>query len=255
MKKNKPSRAISAKVSSEDLYGIHPVTEALRAGLRSCKALFLSDTENPRFSELVRLAMEKGIVPQACSMEQLTSMVSGAVHQGVVLRVSPFRFRDPDVLIRGDSPLVIVADGMEDPRNLGAIARTALCLGATGIVIPKDRAAGPTPAAVKASAGALEHLPLCQVVNITRFLEEGKKKGFWVAGLDGKGQPLPSAGLNGPLILVVGGEDRGVRPLVQKHCDVMVSIPQTGPVGSLNASVAAALAIYEIRRSSLVGFR
>ncbi|WP_246052096.1 23S rRNA (guanosine(2251)-2'-O)-methyltransferase RlmB [Desulfobotulus mexicanus] len=238
------------KATHEDLFGIHPVTEALRANRRSFHTLYLSDPENTRFSEIISLAALCGLSPTGCTPAQLTAMVPGGVHQGVVLKASPFVFRDmasfSDTI---HPPLVVVADGVEDPGNLGAIARTALCLGASGLVIPKDRSAGPTPAAIKASAGALEHLPLLQVVNISRFLEESKEKGFWVAGLDADGTPLHQARLDGPMVLVVGGEDRGVRPLVRRHCDIMVAIPQSGPVSSLNASVAAALAIYEIRRN------
>jgi 23S rRNA (guanosine2251-2'-O)-methyltransferase len=252
MKKTRRSQGAPVKSGKhEDLFGIHPVTEALRANVRTFYSLYLTDPENPRFAEILELAQMRGLSPEICTTEQITSMTAGAVHQGVLLRASFFVFREWDTLLVGDPPLIIVADGVEDPRNLGAIARTALCLGASGLVIPKDRAAGPTPAAVKASAGALEHLPLCEVVNIARFLEEMKKEGFWVAGLDATGLPLTTARLDGPLVLVIGGEDRGVRPLVQKHCDIMVSIPQSGPVGSLNASVAAALAIYEIRRNHL----
>lgn len=254
MKKARRSQGAPVKSSKhEDLFGIHPVTEALRANVRTFYTLYLTDPENARFTEILELAQMRGLSPEVCTLEQMHSMTAGAVHQGVLLRASFFVFRELEALLTGNPPLVVVADGIEDPRNLGAIARTALCLGASGLVIPKDRSAGPTPAAVKASAGALEHLPLCEVVNIARFLEEMKKEGFWVAGLDASGVSLTTARLDGPLVLVVGGEDRGVRPLVQKHCDVMVSIPQGGPVGSLNASVAAALAMYEIRRSHLTG--
>lgn len=244
----------SSSGNSEDLYGLHPVAEALRAGKRKFFSLLLTDPENLRFREILELAGQRGLSVKRASAEQMNSQTQGAVHQGALLSCSPFVFEEFNGLGEGENPLLLVTDGIEDPGNLGAIARTALCLGVSGLVIPKDRAAAPTPAAIKASAGALEHLPVFQVVNISRTLETLKEEGFWIAGLDAEGDSIVSFSMDGPLALVVGGEGRGIRPLVRKNCDVMLSIPQKGPVTSLNASVAAALAIYEIQRTRLGHF-
>ena len=238
----------------ELLFGIHPVTEALRAGRRTFGELALTDREDPRFAEIVALATSRGLKMLTRTTEQLTTMARGGVHQGVILRASEFPYAGLDDVLAGPDSLVVVADTVEDPRNLGAIARTALCLGATGLIIPKDRAATPTASAIKTSAGALEHLPVCRVTNIARTLEVLKKEGLWVVGLDAAGDRIFDARLDGPVALVIGGEDKGVRPLVQKACDHVVAIPQEGPVNSLNASVAASLALYEILRCrSLAG--
>lgn len=235
----------------ENLYGLHPVTEALKAGRRTFYSLFLSDPENQRFREILELAGQYSLSVKKGTTEQLDSMTRAAVHQGVVLSCSPFVFRELDFVWKAENSLLLVADGIEDPGNLGAIARTALCLGVSGLILPKDRSALPTPAAVKASAGALEHLPLFQVVNIARTLDTLKEEGFWIAGLDAEGSSIASLSMEGPFALVVGGEGRGIRPLVRKSCDMVLSIPQKGPVTSLNASVAAAIAIYEVQRKRL----
>lgn len=240
--------------SGEYLYGLHPVAEALRVGRRKIEALFLQDPGNPRFREIAELALLASVPVKSMPVEQLNSLTKGAVHQGAVLFCSPFVFTEFGFGWKKESPLLLVADGIEDPGNLGAMARTALCLGVSGLILPKDRSALPTPAAVKASAGALEHLPVFQVVNVSRTLETLRKEGFWIAGLDAAGEPMVSFSMEGPLVLVVGGEGRGIRPLVRKHCDVMLSIPQQGPVTSLNASVAAALAMYEIQRTRSASF-
>jgi 23S rRNA (guanosine2251-2'-O)-methyltransferase len=149
-----------------------------------------------------------------------------------------------------------VLDGIVDPHNLGAIVRSALCAGVAAVLIPKDRCAGPTPAVSKISAGALEHIRLVQVTNLVRSLAILKSHGRWVAGLDRRA-PLSifSADMRLPLALVIGGEERGLRTLVRKTCDLMVSIPQSGGIDSLNASAAAAVALYEIRRQRGVDSR
>lgn len=235
----------------ELLFGLHPVQEALRAGRRKLRELQLTDPDHPRFAEIVAAAEKAHVPVRRRTQEQLTSLTAGAVHQGVILRCSPFPYVDLDGVLEGPLPLVVVADTVEDPRNLGAIARTALCLGATGLIIPKDRAATPTAAAIKTSAGALEHLPVAMVTNIARTIGELKAAGLWVVGLDAGGDAIFEANLSGPVALVIGGEDKGIRPLVRKGCDAIVAIPQSGPVNSLNASVAASMALYEIRRTRL----
>ena len=146
-------------------------------------------------------------------------------------------------------PFVLILDQIVDPQNLGALTRTAHCAGVHGIVIPKDRSAPPSAAVSKASAGALEHICLARVANLVGTIKVLKKAGLWIAGADRGGHhDLFVVDLKGPLALVIGGEEKGLRPLVKKQCDLMVAIPQTGPIGSLNASVAAAVIMYEIFR-------
>ena len=147
------------------------------------------------------------------------------------------------------SCLVMLLDSVKDPNNLGAIIRSAHCVGADGLVIPKDRAAGPTPAVSKASAGALEHTRLCRVTNLATTIKWLKKRGVWVAGLAMQAsQSVFEMDLKGPLALVVGGEEKGLRPLIRQHCDFLVSIPMQGRVDSLNASAAATVVLYEAYR-------
>jgi 23S rRNA (guanosine2251-2'-O)-methyltransferase len=144
---------------------------------------------------------------------------------------------------------LILLDGIVDPRNLGALMRTAICAGAEAIIIPKDRSAGPSAIVSKASAGALEHLNLVRVTNIPNTIKALKEIGYWITGLDmAADHSLFSCDLSGPVALVIGGEEKGIRPLVRKQCDYLVSIPQAGPVDSLNASVAGAVVMYEIFR-------
>jgi 23S rRNA (guanosine2251-2'-O)-methyltransferase len=146
-------------------------------------------------------------------------------------------------------PFFLVIDSVADPHNLGALIRSALAVGVHGVITPKDRSAPPTVAVSKASAGALEHVPLARVTNLSRCLEELKTSGIWIFGLDAAAdRNLYETDLRGPAALVVGGEEKGIRPLVKRHCDVRVAIPQRGPLDSLNASVAGAVAMYEIMR-------
>jgi 23S rRNA (guanosine2251-2'-O)-methyltransferase len=149
----------------------------------------------------------------------------------------------------GRPPLVVLLDGVEDPHNLGAVVRSAHALGAHGVVLPRDRAAGVTPAAAKASAGAVEHVAIVRVTNLVRALEELKEAGLWAVGAVPEGErDIASVDLRGPTALVLGGEGQGIRPLVQRTCDHLVRIPMLGRVGSLNASAAAAIALYEAVR-------
>jgi 23S rRNA (guanosine2251-2'-O)-methyltransferase len=146
-------------------------------------------------------------------------------------------------------PFFLLLDQIVDPHNLGAIIRTALCAGIDGVIIPKDRSAFPTPAVSRISAGALEHVRVAQVNNLARFIKTLKDQHVWIVGLDqNAGHSIYAADLTGATGLVVGGEEKGIRPLVKKKCDLLISIPQSGPLGSLNASVAGAIAIYELYR-------
>ncbi len=189
--------------------------------------------------------------------EQLAQIAVTAAHQGIAARVGPLPFADFSELLKpGESDsqelFLLLLDSVADPQNLGALIRTALCGGVSGIIIPKDRSASPSPAVSRASAGAMEHARICQVVNLVTAIKDLKKIGVWVIGLDHTGdRSLYDMDMTGPTALVVGGEDTGIRPLVRSHCDFVCHIPQTGPVNSLNASVAGGVAVYEGFRQRL----
>jgi 23S rRNA (guanosine2251-2'-O)-methyltransferase len=241
------------------LYGIHPVQEMLRAGRRRCTTLWIArHQDQPRMAELRDLAAARGIPIQTISADRLEKNCQSDSHQGVAAAVSPFPLTELGaVLTKAPTaataaphpPLVLALDSISDPQNLGAILRTAQCAGCEAVVLPKDRSVRPTAAVSKASAGALEHTRLIQVTNLANTLDMFKKGGFWVAGTDAaNGKPLFNIDLTGPLVLVIGSEAKGMRPLVRQRCDFLVTIPQVGPIGSLNASAAAAVVLYEALR-------
>jgi 23S rRNA (guanosine2251-2'-O)-methyltransferase len=184
----------------------------------------------------------------------LTKMCASSHHQGIALEVEPFCYADLDDLLAslalsGKPGFFLVLDGILDPHNLGALIRSAACAGVGGVVIPRDRACGVTAAAEKASAGAVETVPVVQVVNIAKTLETMKKAGYWIYGLAlDAADSVFDTKFSGSIALVVGGEGDGIRPLVSKQCDLFISIPQYGGVGSLNASVAGGIAMFEVAR-------
>lgn len=242
-------------MKTEILYGFHAVKEALSAGRRELLELYVDrgHTDSTRLKALLNMAEARGVAVRTLGAAQLALMAGCAAHQAVALRASPYPLVDlarvMDAVESLASAPVLVLDCIMDPHNLGAIVRSALCAGAAAVLIPKDRSAPPTPAVSKISAGALEHIRLAQVTNLARSLGLLKSSGRWVAGLDRQASlTVFRADLTMPLALVVGGEARGMRALVRKACDLMVSIPQSGPIDSLNASAATAVALYEIRR-------
>jgi 23S rRNA (guanosine2251-2'-O)-methyltransferase len=246
---------IAAPVKTEILYGFHAVREALSAGRRDPVELYI-DREHVASSRLqgIRESAEaRGVAIRRLTAAQLAALAGTATPPVVALRASPYPLEElagiADAVAGTGSDPVLVLDGIVDPHNLGAIVRSALCAGVAAVVIPKDRSAPPTPAVSKISAGALEHIRLVQVTNLVRTLEHLKSCGRWVAGLDRlASRSVFEADLTMPLALVIGGEARGMRTLVRKTCDLMVSIPQSGAIDSLNAAAAAAVALYEIRR-------
>jgi len=238
------------------VYGVNPVRELLRAGGEGVHELWLaSGAERERaFGELARRASELGAKVRNAPRQKLDRLAGTDRHQGVVALVSEYRYRDLEELLAlagaaGEPPLLVVLDGIEDPQNLGAIIRSAHALGAHGVVIPRDRAAGVTPAATKASAGAVEHCPVARVTNVAQALEILKERGIWTVATDAQAtEDLADLDLTTPTALVIGSEGRGVRPLVRRTCDLAVRIPMKGRVGSLNASASAAIALYEVVR-------
>jgi 23S rRNA (guanosine2251-2'-O)-methyltransferase len=228
----------------ETIYGVRPVIEALRGGRRKVLEV-LDATGNAQVTQAAKAA---GIPVQTVSQQRVAELAAAAVHQGIVARVGPYPYVELEDLLSTPVPLVVVLDGVTDPHNLGAVLRVADAAGASGVVIPKDRAAGVTAAAVKASAGASEHVPVARVTNLRRAVDQMQRAGLWVYAAEVGATPYGDLDLTGPAGLVLGSEGRGVRRLVREGCDGAISIPMLGAVGSLNVSVAAALLLYEARR-------
>jgi 23S rRNA (guanosine2251-2'-O)-methyltransferase len=236
----------------EMVAGRNSVVESLRAGIPAM-ALYVAGRaqEDERVAEAVHLAAEAGIAVLEAGPSELDRLTGGAIHQGVALRVRPYEYAHPEDLTAAEGPnppLIVALDGVTDPRNLGAIVRSAAAFGATGVVVPARRSAGVTAGAWKASAGALVRLPVAQAVNLTRAIESYKKAGFFVAGLDAEGTTdLREMSIaDGPMVLVVGSEGRGLSRVVASACDMLVSIPMASGNESLNAGIAASIALYEI---------
>jgi 23S rRNA (guanosine2251-2'-O)-methyltransferase len=228
----------------EIIYGVRPVIEALRSKRR--EVFDVLDAAGNR--EVAEAAAVSGVSVRKVPRARIEDLTRGGAHQGVVARVGPYPYSDLDEILAAPDPLVVVLDGVTDPRNLGAVLRAADGAGATGVVIPKDRAVGVTAAAVKASAGASEHVPLTRETNLRRAVDRMKGAGVWVYAAEVGGTTYTELDLSGPVALVLGSEGRGVRRLVREGCDGALSIPMLGTVGSLNVSVAAALLLYEARR-------
>ncbi|MEE4262772.1 MAG: 23S rRNA (guanosine(2251)-2'-O)-methyltransferase RlmB [Desulfobacteraceae bacterium] len=242
-------------MKTEILYGIHPVTEALRARRRNIYEIYLQkENKSDRLARLASLAGHRGIRVKTVGSEEFKTMVSGGGHQGVAAKVDSYPLTAlSDILAaaetKGRTHFLIILDSVLDPQNLGAVIRTALCVGIDGVIMPKDRSAPITPAVSKASAGALEHIYLSRVTNLVQTIKQCKSRGVWVLGLDKDAERSIYAGdMTGSIAIVLGGEQKGIRPLVKKNCDFLVSIPQLGAVDSLNASVAAAVTMYEALR-------
>jgi 23S rRNA (guanosine2251-2'-O)-methyltransferase len=240
------------------LYGIHPVREAIRAERRQIHTVMFTTGKLPeRLMEIRELAAAKGIPFKTASADHLRAMAKSSRHQGVVAEAGPYATAPLEELSMGmgagsTPPFFLVADCITDPMNLGALLRTALSVGVQAVITPKDRSAPPTPVVSSASAGALEHIRLVQAVNLVRALKTLKDKGVWIFGLDHRaGKDCFHTDFTGPSALVIGGEGKGIRPLVKKTCDHLVAIPQQGPVTSLNASVAGAVVMYEALRQRM----
>jgi 23S rRNA (guanosine2251-2'-O)-methyltransferase len=248
-----PQRHDRRDDSPEMVAGRNPVVESLRAKVPAL-ALYVTGRaqEDERVAEAVQLAAGEGIAVLETSMVELDRLTDNAVHQGVALRIRPYEYAHPEDLLarRGGqlAPLIVALDGVTDPRNLGAIVRSAAAFGASGVLVPARRSAHVTAGAWKASAGALSRLPVAQCSNLTRTLEVYKRNGLFVAGLDAEGSvdvhDMTIA--DGPMVLVVGSEGRGLSRIVASACDMLVSIPMSTGMESLNAGIAGSIALYEI---------
>lgn len=237
------------------VYGVHPVLEYLRTEPGSIERIWVAEGNRGKAVELIwELAAKEGVKTERVDRARIARMAPEAVHQGVAAKVAEQRYVDPEDLLEraaglGQPPFILALDQLQDPVHLGTALRSAYLLGAHGVLIPKDRAVGLTPAAVKASAGASAHLPVARAVNLSRTLEAFKREGIWIVGADMDGEPCDRAGLGGPICLVVGAEGKGLRHLTRERCDRLVSIPMVAPgVGSFSASASASILLYEVHR-------
>ena len=238
------------------IYGKNPVLELLSNPSSQIEEIYISrGSKRNETSDIVETASNRRIKTTSISREEISDLCHTRSHQGIAARVKDFEYSELSDLIseekkKADHILIIILDHLEDPQNLGAIIRTADVLGAQGVVIPKDRAASVTPAVIKASAGAVNHLPVSRVVNLATVIRELKKEGVWIVGSDSSStvsvqdQDLK----NLDLALIIGNEGKGIAQKIKGECDFLVSIPQSGKVSSLNASVAAGILMYEIVR-------
>ena len=233
------------------IVGRNPVTEALRSG-REIDKLMVSSEEGS-MKKILAKAKERRIPVMKVEKSAIDRIAEGKSHQGVAAYVSAYAYAELEDIFRiaeerGEDPFIIILDNLEDPHNLGAIMRTAECAGAHGIIIPKRLACGLTEVVAKASAGAIEYMPCVKVTNIAQAIEELKERGVWVAACDMGGQEYYKADLKGKLAVVIGSEGSGISRLVKEKCDFVVSMPMVGRITSLNASNAAAVIIYEVRK-------
>ena len=245
-----PPRAEASREPEEEsnlLVGRNPIREALRAGRDIEKLLVARGELIGSAREIVAMAHEQKIIVQEVDRARLDAMAPN--HQGLIAVASAYAYQTVDAMLelakrRGEAPFLVILDGVTDPHNLGAVIRSAECVGAHGVIIPERRAVGLTPAAVKASAGAVEHIPVARETNLTRTIERLKKEGIWVYGAAMNGEDFRKVDFSGPAALVIGSEGEGISRLVQESCDRLVSLPMKGQIGSLNASVAAGVLLY-----------
>lgn len=256
MKKKTAARSSSA--NQDLLYGVNPLLEALRAGERIPAEIVVAEgARDERLRELIELARTRNVTVKRVPRTSIDRAVGNTHHQGVMARVAAAHYADVDDLVSSiatrvgseSEPLVVVLDGVEDPRNLGAILRTAECAGVDGVFVPERRAAGLTDAVAKAAAGAVEHVPVARATNLSRLIEELKERNVWVIGtVANASMSYTEWDWTRPSAMVLGGEGAGLHRLVSEHCDVLVSIPVRGKIQSLNVSVAAGIVLYEALR-------
>ena len=242
-----PPPARQEEEMSNLLVGRNPIREALKAGRDMEKLLVAKGELIGSAREIVAMAREQKVIVQEVDRAHLDAMAPG--HQGLIAVVSAYAYKTVDDMLalakeRGEAPFLVILDGVTDPHNLGAIIRSAECAGAHGVIIPERRAVGLTPAAVKASAGAVEYLPVAREVNLTRTIERLKKEGIWIYGTAMNGEDYRKVDYSGPKALVIGSEGEGMSRLVSESCDKVVTLPMKGKIESLNASVAAGILLY-----------
>ncbi len=253
--KNEKEFKKDAPAPAEDMIeGRNAVTEAIRSG-RTINKVFLADGDTDRaLGRLAAMAKEAGAVVVRIDRRKLNEMSQTGAHQGIMASVAVHDYATIDDILaaaeaQGEAPLIVLCDELSDPHNLGAILRTAECAGAHGVIIPRRRSVGLTAVVGKASAGAVEYMPVARVANLTAAIRELKQRGVWIFGTAADGAvPLYSADLKGPAAIVIGNEGVGMSRIVADSCDFKVSIPMKGRISSLNASAAAAILLYEAVR-------
>ena len=256
-----PERPAAPVVQEEEdetrLEGRNAVTEALKAG-RTIDKVFIADGDTDKgLQRLAAMAKEAGAVVVPVDRRKLDLMSTTHSHQGIIAQAAAHEYASIDDILeeaasRGQAPLIVACDELSDPHNLGAIIRTAECAGAHGVIIPKRRSVGLTATVAKASAGAVEYMKVARVSNINNAINELKEKGVWVFGTAAEGSvPMYKADLTGPAAIVIGNEGDGMSQLVRKNCDMLVHIPMSGRISSLNASNAASILLYEAVRQRL----
>lgn len=244
------------ELRDELIIGRNPVMEALRAG-RNIDTIYVSRGERQgSIGKIMAMARDAGILIKETDPKKLDFMCGKANHQGVIAKVAAHGYATVDDIFaraeeKGESPFIILADEISDPHNLGAIIRTAECAGAHGVIVPKRRSATLNYTVDKTAAGALEYLPVARVANLPAVMDELKEKGVWIYGTDMDGETWCQTDLKGPVALVVGSEGNGMGRLVREKCDFILSLPLSGEIGSLNASVAAGIVMYEVSRQRL----
>ncbi|MBF0527952.1 MAG: 23S rRNA (guanosine(2251)-2'-O)-methyltransferase RlmB [Deltaproteobacteria bacterium] len=239
----------------EIIVGLNPVLEALRARASAFKCLYVAKRRSgPVVAQLLELAKVHGLRIIRLDRLELDRISGQTHHQGVVAEIGPYAYYTLEQILErsiGRRALVIILDGIQDPMNLGSIIRSAEAAGASGVILPRERAAAVTPTVMKAAAGAAEFMPVARVVNIVQALETVKSAGFWIIGTDAQAsRNIFDVDLTMSLALIVGGEGRGIRRLVKEKCDLLVSIPLSGQVNSLNAAMAATVAMFEYIRQN-----
>lgn len=231
--------------------GRNPVIEAIKNDREIDKIMIANGAKEGSIKKITAMAKEKNIIIQYVDRNKLDEISTSHSHQGVIANVSEYKYFELDDLIqnakdKGEDPFFIILDEITDPHNLGSIIRTADAVGAHGVIIPKRRSVHITPTVVKASAGAVEYVPVCKVTNIVNTIKTLKDHGLWIAAADMDGQTFYEQNLKGPIGLVIGSEGFGISRLVKKNCDYIVKMPMVGNVTSLNASVAGSILLYEI---------
>lgn len=231
------------------VYGTNPVLEALESSGSNVRRILVARGKGgSRLNEILQLARSEGVPVVFEPIDALDRKAKGEKHQGVLAEISEITYSSLEDILGVAPKLLLLLDGVEDPRNLGAVLRTAEAAGVDGVLLPHRHSCGITPAAVKTSAGAALHLKVCRIGNVAQTLDQLKERGFWTVGLDLEGEEgFDQLEPNLPLVLVVGGEDRGLRRLVRRKCDFLIRLPIFGNVSSLNLSVAAGIAIYAIK--------
>jgi len=238
-------------MAEDIIIGRNPIKEALEAGREMNKLLILQDSKDRNIQKIIDMAKDKKYPIQYVDRKKLDKVADGAVHQGAIAYVAAYEYVEKESLLeaakaKGEPPLIIICDEINDPHNLGSILRTANAVGAHGVIIPKRRSVALNQTVAKTSCGAIEYVPVCRVSNIAQTIDWLKEQGVWIAGTDMEGEVYYKANLTGSLAVVIGNEGAGISRLVKEKCDFVVNIPMMGEVASLNASVATGVILYEV---------